>query len=40
MQVKMGVDNMVRMVKITATPAVVQEMRNTGRKNMKKICSY
>ena len=27
-QVRMGVDNMVRMVKSTATPSVVQEMRN------------
>ena len=25
----MGVDNMVRMVKSTATPSVVQEMRNS-----------
>jgi len=51
MQVRMGVDNMVRMVKSTATPSVVQEMRNsyfleaiagidTGVKNMKKIRSY
>ena len=29
MQVRMGVDNMVRMVKITATPSVVQKMRNS-----------
>ena len=29
MQVRMGVDNMVRMVKITATPAVVEEMRKS-----------
>ena len=29
MQVRMGVDNMVRMVKITATPSVVEEMRNS-----------
>ena len=29
MQVRMGVDNMVRMVKSTATPSVVQEMRKS-----------
>ena len=29
MQVRMGVDNMVRMVKITATPSVFEEMRKS-----------
>ena len=29
MQVRMGVDNMVRMVKITATPSVVDELRKS-----------
>ena len=29
MQVRMGVDNMVRMVKITATPSVVGEMNHS-----------
>ena len=28
-EVRMGVDNMVMMVKITATPSVVEEMRNS-----------
>ena len=28
-QVRMGVDNMVRMVKITATPSVVEEMNHS-----------
>ena len=28
-EVRMGVDNMVRMVKSTATPSVVQEMRKS-----------
>ena len=28
-EVRMGVDNMVRMVKITATPSVLEEMRNS-----------
>ena len=29
MQVRMGVDNMVRMVKSTATPSVFEEIRNS-----------
>ena len=28
-EVRMGVDNMVMMVKITATPSVLEEMRNS-----------
>ena len=38
MQVRMGVDNMVRMVKITATPSVVEEMKHSVVVGMTLVC--